>query len=102
MFFLTHAGIPCISANYKNLIGINPLNPNIFPSPKERGSLRHAIANACAEIWHKNVNDIEIVETPENQLYEVIGTYEGEPVQEECSLIITKSKIQQSERKIII
>ena len=55
------------------------------------------IAEACAEVWHKNVNDIEIVETPENQLYEIVGTYEGEPIQEECSLIITKSKIQQNE-----
>lgn len=29
---------------------------------------------------------------------QIVGTYEGEPIQEECSLIITKSKIQQNER----
>jgi len=95
--FLTHAGTPFISANYKNLIRGKSLLLDIFPSPKERGSLRHAIAEACAEVWRENVNDIEIVETPENQLYEIVGTYEGEPIQEECSLIITKSKIQQNE-----
>ena len=37
--------------------------------------MKSLYCDICAEVWHENVNDIEIVETPENQLYEIVGTY---------------------------
>lgn len=90
--FLTKAGIPFISANFKGIIRNSPLGFSVFPSINDRCSLRHIIADACAEVWNKKVEDIEIQETVENKLYETIGIYEGTPIEEECSLIITKSK----------
>jgi len=62
-----------------------------FPPENWNKQLANIVADACAEVWHKDVKDIETRSTNKNTIFEIIGTSaEGKTIKIHCQSVIER------------
>lgn len=62
-----------------------------FPPENWNKQLANIVADACAEVWHKDVKDIETRSTNKNRIFEIIGTSaEGKTIKRHCQSVIER------------
>ncbi|MBO4829203.1 MAG: ATP-binding protein [Fibrobacter sp.] len=87
--FVTLFGEHVISSYNENVIDEHLVSDGeCFPKRKTRSGLSHIIADACAEVWQQNVEDIEIMNN--KRCFEVLGTCKGLPIKGSYTLLITR------------
>ena len=66
-----------------------------FPSTKWQQELADIIAEACAEVWHEDVKNIETCSTDKKPIYEIVGTSaDGETITKHCSSVIERKSVK--------
>ncbi len=66
-----------------------------FPSIKRQKELVGIIAEACADVWHENVKDIETCSTDKKPIYEIVGTSaDGEKITRHCHSVIERKSVK--------
>ena len=97
--FWTHCGLGNITSSYdirhSQLFSLDDLFPRINwnrePAHIFDGELAHIIAEACADIWHENVKDIETRSTDKKIINEIVGTSaDGETITKHCHSVIER------------
>ena len=66
-----------------------------FPSIKRQKELVGIIAEACADVWHEGVKDIETCSTDKKPIYEIVGTSaDGEKITRHCHSVIERKSVK--------
>lgn len=87
--FVTLFGEQVISRYNENAFGGNlKYDGECFPKRRNRSELSHIIADACAEVWQQNVEDIETINY--KRCLEKMGTCNGNPIKSSYELMIAK------------
>ena len=62
-----------------------------FPPENWKKQLANIVADACAEVWHEDVKNIETRSTDKNPIYEIIGTFtNGKTIKRYCHSVIER------------